>query len=149
LGSGSVVEVVGHAIGLGGWQYRPSSQRVFLIGDAAGLAEALLGEGIYHAIISGQAAAQAINQHFSTGKSARQCFGNLLRPIQKAACSEFRIARRFYGNLSFGYALLTCPLTRYALIKGCALGWTHGTIRRYAWLLPFQSVPTWREFLPT
>jgi flavin-dependent dehydrogenase len=148
LGPCDLVDMVGHAIGLGGWKYRPSSQRVFLVGDAAGLAEALLGEGIYHAIISGQSAARAINQQLRTGESARRCFRKLLGPIQRAAWSEFRLARWFYGDLAFGYSLLTCPLTRYALTKGYALGWTHRAIRHYGWLLPFQKVLKLDEMLP-
>ncbi len=60
LGPDDLSNLAGQRVGLGGWSYRPRSERVFLVGDAAGLAEPILGEGIYYAIKSGQAAAEAI-----------------------------------------------------------------------------------------
>jgi flavin-dependent dehydrogenase len=49
------------SLGMGGWRYRPGCGRVLLAGDAAGLVDPLLGEGLYHAIASGQHAAAAVS----------------------------------------------------------------------------------------
>lgn len=60
LSSGRVASVHGYPICTGGFRYRPGPKRILLAGDAAGLAEPLLGEGIFFAVKSGQAAARAI-----------------------------------------------------------------------------------------
>ncbi len=52
--------VKGYPICTGGYRYRPGQDRILLAGDAAGMAERLLGEGIFFALKSGQLAAGAI-----------------------------------------------------------------------------------------
>ena len=52
--------ITGFPIGTEGKCYEPSSKRMYLIGDAAGFAETLLGEGIYNAVISGKYIGNAI-----------------------------------------------------------------------------------------
>ncbi|MCC6191476.1 MAG: geranylgeranyl reductase family protein [Anaerolineales bacterium] len=54
------VPIHGHAIPLYLWPERLMTRRVLLVGDAAGLADPLSGEGIRLAIKSGQLAAQAL-----------------------------------------------------------------------------------------
>lgn len=53
-------DITGFPIGTEGSCYSPSSKRMYLIGDAAGFAETLLGEGIYNAVISGKYIGHAI-----------------------------------------------------------------------------------------
>ena len=52
--------IKGYPIGVGGYAFCPGKGRVLLAGDAAGFGETLLGEGIYFALKTGQAAARAI-----------------------------------------------------------------------------------------
>jgi len=52
--------VQGHFIPLGGIKRKVASNRILLVGDAAGFADPFLGEGIAHAIFSGKLAARAI-----------------------------------------------------------------------------------------
>ena len=52
--------VQGHFIPLGGTKRNVASNRILLVGDAAGFADPFLGEGIAHAVLSGQLAARAI-----------------------------------------------------------------------------------------
>ena len=59
FGKNKLESVTAYPIGTEGFNYS-MSDRVLLIGDAAGLAEKLLGEGIYNAVISGKYAAKAI-----------------------------------------------------------------------------------------
>lgn len=49
-------------IPLGSWLSKRSHKNVLLIGDAGGFADPVTGEGIYHALISGEFAAQAISK---------------------------------------------------------------------------------------
>jgi len=60
LGTNAIDHMVGYPLGTGGEYYQPQQERVFLVGDAAGMCEPLLGEGIHNAIKSGQNAAEAI-----------------------------------------------------------------------------------------
>jgi geranylgeranyl reductase family protein len=52
--------VQGHFIPLGGIKRKVASNRIMLVGDAAGFGDPFLGEGIAHAILSGKLAARAI-----------------------------------------------------------------------------------------
>jgi geranylgeranyl reductase family protein len=62
LGTGDTVTtaVRGHALPLGNFLDPPGFGRILLVGDACGLADPLLGEGIYYAHRSAQIAASAI-----------------------------------------------------------------------------------------
>ena len=141
LGTSIDENLIGHRIGTAGWLYRPESKRVLLVGDAAGLADPLLGEGIANAILSGQAAAFAIERELVQGAPAIQVYRQSLRPLQRDLHVSFRSARRFYGHPALGYATLTFAPVRYALLKGYALGWPLRTISRWWWTLPWRPVP--------
>jgi geranylgeranyl reductase family protein len=58
----------GWPITLGSRFSRRSHKNILLIGDAGGFADPLTGEGIYHALKSGECAAKAINKAFSDGR---------------------------------------------------------------------------------
>ncbi len=60
----------GHLIPLGGRRDPLHSGRVLLVGDAANLADAWLGEGVYYAIVSARMAAEAIAAALTDGPSA-------------------------------------------------------------------------------
>jgi flavin-dependent dehydrogenase len=133
LGHQVISEVSAHGLGFGGWKYRPRMNRVFLVGDAAGLAEPLLGEGICNAIASGQAAAKAILAADTSGLQARQVFQDELRPIQLDVLSCARSARWFYRFPGLGFRLLTLPTTRYLLMRGFSGGFRFRTIKSQPW----------------
>lgn len=65
-------------------------QRVFLVGDAAGLADPLAAEGISHAVQSGALAAQAIGD---AGGDPDRAEGTYLQMIRDELLVELRIAR--------------------------------------------------------
>lgn len=123
-------EMAAFSIGFGGWGYGPGLKRIFLVGDAAGLADPLLGEGLHNAIRSGQAAAHAIIQEISGGESALVCYHKLIGPIKADTLAAFRIARWFYRFPSLGYALLSFPLIGNKLMKGYAMGLTLSEIKK-------------------
>ncbi|HEY6140357.1 MAG TPA: geranylgeranyl reductase family protein [Thermoanaerobaculia bacterium] len=140
-GSSEVRHVVGHPIGLGGPAYRPHSLRTFLVGDAAGLVDPLLGEGIYYAIVSGQTAAAAIAASGGDAKRALDLFKSRIRGLRHdlEVCRD--AAEMFYGDVDSRYKLLTTALPRYALMKGFAAGRTFGSIRKRFYTVPFSRPP--------
>jgi flavin-dependent dehydrogenase len=140
LGTDRLEHVVGHHIGLEGWSALPGSARVVLAGDAAGLVDPLLGEGIHNAVASGQTAAAAIAAAERNGTQLGAEYAQALGPLLEDLRISYRAAVRFYTNLDFGYRALTSRIVRAALMKGYARGLSFSTIRRKFLLIPFQRV---------
>jgi flavin-dependent dehydrogenase len=114
----------------------PRFPDLFFVGDAAGLVDPLLGEGIYNAVRSGQIAAEAIQDVCHGGKNT---FAQRLREITRDLASSAFDASWFYRHLSLGYRYLNLPPIRYCLMKGTALGLTSRSIKRRCLLLPFRT----------
>jgi len=139
LGEGPLDGVMGHAIGLGGRSEILVAGRVIFAGDAAGLVDPLLGEGIHNAIVSGQAAARAVDQALRDG-------GALDRPAHAAHApilEDLRIgelaARRFYRRPDAGYRALVAPPVARWLMGAAARGLT--LRRAWRWNIGLFLVP--------
>ena len=140
LGTDRLEHVIGHHIGLEGWSGLPGSARVVLAGDAAGLVDPLLGEGIHNAVASGQVAAEAISAVERKRTRLDFEYSALLQPLLEDLRISYRSAAKFYANVELGYRALTSRLVRAALMKGYARGLSFSTIRRNFLLIPFQPV---------
>jgi geranylgeranyl reductase family protein len=140
MGATDLHHVVGHHTGLKGWTAGVATARVALVGDAAGLVDPLLGEGIHNAVASGQAAAAAIQSSIETGFDLRATYAQQLKPILQDLRISYRDAARFYHNLDRGYRALTSHVVRSALLKGYACGLTFSATRRWFFVLPFLPV---------
>lgn len=121
--------MIGQYAGFGAGQHTPSEGRIFLAGDAGGFADPLTGEGIYFAVVSGQAAAKAIESDLASGIPAHAEFARVTAPIRSdlALCTSG--ARWFYRNLDFGYRLMAMPLLRPLALKAFADG---GDLTKFA-----------------
>jgi flavin-dependent dehydrogenase len=124
LGTDSLQQVCGYPIATGGEYYRPTSPRVLLVGDAAGMAEPLLGEGIHNAIHSGQIAASAVIAALREGSSALDEFRRGLQGVQRDLYLTRQVARAFYPALPLTYAALVRYPVRQVLLNGFAAGLT-------------------------
>lgn len=70
---------------------------VLLVGDAAGFADPITGEGIYLALLSGLHAGKAIDAADYDGrKSAAGHYGALLKPLRKNIAAAFRLQKILY-----------------------------------------------------
>lgn len=114
--------ITGYPIGMGGWRYRPGRGRVLLVGDAAGLVDPLLGEGLYHAITSGQRAAAAVSDAIDTGSDACKSYSKWMMPIQRDLLFSQVASTLFYRLPGIGHLLLTSPAARIPLMKGFSRG---------------------------
>jgi len=137
FGDDAVEDVRGYPIGTGGWNYRPTHKRIILAGDAAGMADPLLGEGIFNAVKSGQMAALAVDQGLSEASGIDHIYNDLISGIKKDLMVGYRTSRWFYRYPGFGYTAMTFLPIKYALLKGFAMGWTLSQIIRKCYLLPF------------
>jgi geranylgeranyl reductase family protein len=93
--------------------------RVLLVGDAGGFSDALTGEGIYGALHSGQAAAQAI---LSGEPSLGEAFSRRVDQYRQTLRFSDRAARAFYANKARGFKAMRLPLVRRIMVRT----YTHG-----------------------
>ena len=128
-----------HHLSFGGGKYRTRSGRVFLAGDAAGLADPILGEGIYHAIRSGQLVARAIHEGNNDPQRTSCCYDSFLGELRRDAKISTATAKLFYSANRLGYFALTLPTTRYFLMKGFEKCMTMGEIISGTLRLPFMD----------
>jgi flavin-dependent dehydrogenase len=92
-----------------------------LIGDAAGMIDPFLGEGIYHAVRGGQLAAEAI---MNAGREGQADFEGAMEEIRLDLASYDSETRRFYANIHRGYRRVARTPLGGILVKGFARGWT-------------------------
>jgi len=84
----------------------PARGRIFLVGDAAGLVDPLLGEGIPYAIRSGQLAAQAIAGH-GEGRGAARIYAQALKSeFGRHFTTAGAIAALVFRFPTWGFSLL-------------------------------------------
>src|SRR5215469_5464875 len=140
LGRFDAHRVIGQYLGMGGMCNTLDHRRVLLVGDAAGLVDPLTGEGIYHAIVSGQAAARAINSEFDGAGPAVEIFQAELGEVVFDLGLSQRAAKRFYGNLNWGYGCLSSPLVRTVALRTYFQGLSFGrALKRYSFVVPYFS----------
>ncbi len=117
---------VGQFLGLGAAHYRPgANSRVLLAGDAGGFVDPLTGEGIYGAIRSGQAAAQAIHAALAAAGAPGALAGEFeqaARGLQADLQVAEHAAARFYHDPVRGFRLLRLPLMRRAVLHAYTEG---------------------------
>jgi flavin-dependent dehydrogenase len=129
-------EVHGHPIPYNGVKFRHVPGSPMLVGDAAGLIDPLLGEGIYNAIRSGQIAAESV---LDMTRGRGDTYGKKIREITSDLWWYGHHTRKFYEDPDFGYRHLTRAPVRYLLMKGMSLGWTYKKMQFWSPFLPFAK----------
>lgn len=137
LGNAELENVIGGAIPFGGARYRPQG-RIVLAGDAAGMAEPLLGEGIHNAVKSGQAAGRAVIMALRSQRSFAAGYSLGLIDIRLDLERCHRAAEQFFYPQvdGMGYGALKFPITKMALMRGFAAGKTLYEITNTFFLAP-------------
>lgn len=121
-----------HPIPLGGHRLRPSGLPLYLVGDAAGFADALTGEGIYHALASGRIAGELAARVARGAGEPREFAMLLARPVLADTRWSLRLAPLFYARPEWALrALCATPLWR-ALVHGTGSGATFSACLRQA-----------------
>ncbi|WP_457570751.1 NAD(P)/FAD-dependent oxidoreductase [Desulfovulcanus sp.] len=122
-----------HVLPYGDYEKKPGYKNILLIGDAAGFADPLLGEGIFYAHKSALLACQAIKLTFECPANAAKEYARLVREIVQ----EMDYAR-FWKEVTFkllslnNYGLLRCVFAKFStrLVETI-----HG-LRSFKWLRP-------------
>ncbi len=118
--TGSIKNITAFPIGTEGESYK-TANNIFLVGDAAGFAESLLGEGIYNAIISGKYAAKAIVESELKGQEASQIYNKFL----EAFTNELKLYKKG-AKILYGYPLISYWMMRFGLGKKFMDGYSTG-----------------------
>ncbi len=84
--------------------------RVLLVGDAGGFVDPLTGEGIYGALLSGQAAASAILSETRGEGTAAEAFAGCLDGYRQTLRFSSRAATAFYANPARGFRAMRIAL---------------------------------------
>ncbi|MFZ5722840.1 MAG: geranylgeranyl reductase family protein [Pseudomonadota bacterium] len=125
----AIEHLVGFPIGTGGEHYQPRSERVFLAGDAGGMAEALLGEGIHNAVLTGQMAANAIVLALAGGGRARALYDDYSAIVRGDIANCRQLGQLFYKFLPVSYGLLR-HVVDATMLNGFAAGLTTTECKR-------------------
>ncbi|MCP4751994.1 MAG: geranylgeranyl reductase family protein [Proteobacteria bacterium] len=105
-------KIKGHPLPYGNFLKSPGHDNVLLVGDAAGFADPLLGEGIYYAHKSGALAAEAVQEAARKNGAA---FDSYVRNLQVPILQELEFAGKwrklvhkslgYFGYRPFGFCM--------------------------------------------
>lgn len=137
ISSDNIGAVKSHALPYGNFLNQPGSGNVLLVGDACGLADPLLGEGIYYAHKSGQLAASAALQAYRSSQNAFKLYRHYLSETIIPELKFVRIIRRIVFSLPgswsgriLSYLLRINPRKFEESVQGQ---------RSYRWLRPIAT----------
>ncbi len=144
-----------HRIPVGGYQLKTPLAPVYLVGDAAGLADALTGEGIYYALESGRLAGETLCAVAAGHASHRAYYSRLWRTVLADTALTYALAIPFTKNPDSAMRLLEIPLVWRPLTYGYSRGATFtGCVLRGAAYFAASLARTtrehasWREAVP-
>jgi len=126
------IEISAHPLPYGNFLLRPVYRNVILVGDAAGFADPLFGEGIFYAQRSAEFASEAIYKNRSGNKTLELTYLELL---QRYIYLEFIYAQRIRWLIFKIFNRFACyPLKILSNILGRKTGETVQGFRSYRWL---------------
>jgi len=123
VGTDKVGHVTGQFLGIGAGVcasdrvQRELRDRVLLVGDAGGFVDPLTGEGIYGALLSGQAAASAILSGMRGEGAAVDAFEGYLAGYRQTLHFSARAATAFYADPARGLRAMRLPFVRRCMVR--------------------------------
>lgn len=132
----NIENITGFPIGTEGLDYISLIDKIFLVGDAAGLSESLLGEGIYNAIVSGKYAAKSIIKSEQEDRyDAKYFYNSFLKKITNELHLYKKASKLLYGYPKISYFLMKLGLGK-KFMDGYSEGKTLTEILKKRKLLP-------------
>jgi geranylgeranyl reductase family protein len=123
VGTDKVEHVTGQYLGIGAGVgasdrvQRELRERVLLVGDAGGFVDPLTGEGIYGALLSGQAAASAILSEMRGEGAVAEAFEGYLGGYRQTLQFSARAAAAFYADPARGFRAMRLPFVRRCMVR--------------------------------
>ncbi len=129
-----------HTIPLGGDRLRDPGLPLYLVGDAAGFADALTGEGIYHALESGRIAGELAARVARGAGEPAEYRALLERPVLRDTRWSWRLSGPFYRAPALALALLRASGLWRPLVHGTGSGATFSACLSGAGRLLLESL---------
>lgn len=146
LGTKYIDHVVGFPLGFGGHTYVQKNNRVLFAGDAAGMAEPLLGEGIHNALKSGISAGRCVADAVTSNRQIATTYNAALSNIRSDIQRCHTLAHKFfYPKLDTSARnAMKVPLVQAVLMRGFASGLTLSATMNSFPIVPFKrpSMPS-------
>jgi geranylgeranyl reductase family protein len=126
-----------HRFPYGGYRVTVPSAPVYIVGDAGGFGDPIMGEGIYHAIESGRIAGETIADCLA-GRATPEAYYERLKPsVLTDTFVTYWVAREFYLDPDKALTILENPFVWRPFVEGYADGATFSrSLARAWWLLP-------------
>ena len=103
FGLKSLREIKGHLVPYGNFIEKPVFGNTLLVGDAAGFANPLTGEGIFYAHKSGELAARSIYFHLKENQNLEKVYGKLLRKYLLRRLKYAKKVRKMFFKTAFAF----------------------------------------------
>jgi geranylgeranyl reductase family protein len=113
-----------HLIPVGGYRVNVPAVPLYVVGDAGGFADALTGEGIYHALESGRLAGEAACRVHRGHGSHHWYYRRLWKAVLPDTFLTYVVSRWFYRDPGSRLGLLERSLIWRPLMQGLAQGAT-------------------------
>lgn len=126
-----------HQFPYGGYRIAIPDAPVYIVGDAGGFGDPIMGEGIYHALESGRIAGETIADCVD-GRASPAAYYERLKPsVLMDTFVTYLVSREFYRNVDKALTILENPFLWRPIAQGYAAGATFSrSITNAAWLLP-------------
>jgi geranylgeranyl reductase family protein len=115
-----------HQIRVGGYKMSVPEAPVYVVGDAGGFADALTGEGIYHALESGRLAGRTAADVAHGVAQHQRYYDELWRTVLGDTYITYHLAKLLYRNPRRRIRVLDNPL----VWRPCMLGYAEGATMR-------------------
>jgi geranylgeranyl reductase family protein len=126
-----------HRFPYGGYRVTIPSAPVYIVGDAGGFGDPILGEGIYHAIESGRIAGETIADCLAGNVGHEAYYQRIKQSVLMDTYVTYHVSKEFYRNVDKALTILENPFIWRPFFEGYADGVTFSrSIARAWWLLP-------------
>ena len=130
-----------HQFPYGGYRVAIPDAPVYIVGDAGGFGDPMMGEGIYHALESGRIAGETIADCVAGHASHATYYQRLKPSVLMDTFVTYQVSREFYRNVDKALTILENPFIWRPVAEGYATGATFSrSIANAWWLLPKSVV---------
>ena len=135
LGQLTIYPAKGHLLPYGNYRLHPVKDHIMLTGDAGGFADPLLGEGIYHALRTGTAAARAISDDIDKPGALENSYLSVLgRDIYPEMIHAERIRKFVHSSLGLAAIRLLKPFLLTPALQAIHGRRSYHHLKRRPWI---------------
>ncbi len=123
-----------HRFPYGGYRVSPSDAPVYIVGDAGGFGDAIIGEGIYHALESGRIAGETISDCLAGRVGHQGYYRRLRKSVLADTFLTYQLSKEIYRDVDKAMTILENPFVWRPFILGYAGGATFSeSLTKGAW----------------